>query len=282
MQNEEGRHTPGNDAFRTIFEALPPLDSPEYFEHLRMAAAQELPAQVLVRAYRQLSAARRTEAAHATLERLLGHDEKYGYLKAVRFLAKSFAARGYYFFDTEDLVQATVVEIIKVLPTARGAMAESAWVVFCRQRLVDAWRQLAGRRGERIRAERVEPGLAGESGKTNDPLDNVSGSADGWRAQIMGSQLPWLKDFIRETIESINDPVTRLVALDQFGDDRSRISSGTSASGKPPLTEQLGVSRYAISRALKRARLRLAAALLASKDHDIDLDWLRALYRDLD
>jgi hypothetical protein len=278
MNKGETRPQENIDRFREIFEALPRLGSPEYLEYLRTADASALPAQVLVRAYRQLALAGMDDAAKSTLARLLGQEDKYGYLSPVRLFAKDLLTRGYYSFDEKDLLYATVAEMVKVLPTPRGAMAETAWVTFCRQRLVDAWRQFAGRRGERVRPDRVEPSPDRDSGEMVDPLDQIDESRMLLSVHVRESKLPWLEAFIRETAAKIADPLTRAVAEDQFGDDPSPISSGTSDSGKPPLTEQLGVNRFKIKRALDNARARLAAALLASKDHDLDLEWLEKLF----
>src|SRR5688572_17896982 len=51
-----------------VFERLPPLGSEEYLQHIRGAATQDLPSEVLVRAFRQLPP--ESAAAKITLERL--------------------------------------------------------------------------------------------------------------------------------------------------------------------------------------------------------------------
>jgi DNA-directed RNA polymerase specialized sigma24 family protein len=266
-------------AFDAIFEALPPLSSPQFIDHLRTASAADLPAQVVARAYRQLCIAGMDDAARAALARLVGNDDKYHYLASVRRLAKHSVARGQYWYDAEDLVQATIVEIVKVLPTPRGALAEQAWVLFSQQRFTDAWRVLNGRRGEKVRGHRVEPSVDAETGELFDPMEETDGAAAEWHVRVQASNVLWLEDFIRETVAKIADPITRQVAEDQFGDDPSPISAGVSAGGKPPLTEQLGVSRFRISRALSNAKARLAGALLAQQDHGIDVEWLRHFLR---
>jgi len=275
----KGEIRPQNiDRFREVFDALPRLGSPEYLTYLETADVATLPAQVLVRAYRQLAQAGMEDAAKSTLARLLGQEDRYGYLIPVRLFARDLLARGHYSFDEKELLYATVAEMVEVLPTPRGAMAETAWVTFCRQRLVDAWRQFAGRRGERVKPDRIEPSKDKDSGETLDPLDQIGESQVLTPVRLSETEMPWLENFIRETVAKIEHPLTRAVAEDQFGDDPSPISSGISESGKPPLTEQLGVSRFAIRRARDNARARLAAALLASKDHDLDLEWLEKLF----
>jgi hypothetical protein len=266
-------------AFDVIFEALPPLGSTQFIDYLRTASAADLPAQVVARAYRQLCIAGRDEAAQATLVRLVGSDNKYHYLASVRRLAKNSIARGQYWYDPEDLVQATIVEIVKVLPTPRGALAEQAWVLFSQQRFSDAWRVLNGRRGEKVRGQRVEPSVDAETGELFDPVEEADGTTAMWHVGAQASKIPWLEDFIRKTVAKIADPMTRRVAEDQFGDDPSPISAGVSSGGKPPLTEQLGVSRFRISRALSNAKALLAGALLAQREHEIDVEWMRQFLR---
>src|SRR5256885_9621899 len=52
-----------SERFDAIFASLPPPGSPEYLAQLRQADAPTIPAQVLVRAFRQLRAAGQEEAA---------------------------------------------------------------------------------------------------------------------------------------------------------------------------------------------------------------------------
>jgi hypothetical protein len=196
-------------AFDAIFEALPPLDSPQFIDHLRTASAAELPAQVVARAYRQLYTAGMDEVAQATLVRLVGSDNKYHYLAAVRRLAKYSVAHGQYWYDAEDLVQATIVEIVKSLSTPRGALAEQAWVLFSQQRFSDAWRVLNGRRGEKVRGQRVEPSVNTETGELFDPVEEADGTTAAWHVGAQASKIPWLEGFIREVVAKIADPLTR-------------------------------------------------------------------------
>ena len=61
---------------------------------LETAAPEELPAQVLVRAYRQLCSAGAEAPARATLERLVASPYRSFYLGSVHKLAKRHVARG--------------------------------------------------------------------------------------------------------------------------------------------------------------------------------------------
>jgi hypothetical protein len=112
----------------------------------------------------------------------------------------------------------------------------------------------------------------------NDPLE-VTGDFIPWHVALRQSKVPWLEDFVRRTVSEFKDPLMRRVAEDQFGPDPSPISAGRSEMDKSPLTEQLGVDRYRISRALKQARAKLFAALIKQKEKELDLDWLRNRYQ---
>jgi DNA-directed RNA polymerase specialized sigma24 family protein len=268
-----------DDIYNRIFTELPPLGSPDYMMMLETVSAGELPAQVLARAFRQLVVSGSEAAANKTLVRLVA-SKKYGYLSAVYHLASQMVTKGQYRYDKEDLIQETISEIVKTLPTPRGELAEKAWVLFSKQRFQDGWRNLNGRRGEKLRGKRVEPTTDEETGDVFDPAEETDGQSAPWHASVEKSKLPWLESFIRRTVLEIADPTIRHVAEDQFSDDPSPISAGKSVSGKPPLTAQLGLSRFQISRALKNAKARLAAALMTQREQEIEIDWLRQFLKD--
>ena len=268
---EAGR--PATD-FDAIFADLPPLDGAKYRELLENAPTSVLPAQVLARAFRQLVAAGSTKEADATLIRLVAHD-RFDYLVIVRKMAGSYVASGNYSFDADDLVQETIHEIVRTLSTPRGSLAETAWVLFIRQRFADAWRNLYGRHGQKDPEGRVEAYVDEKTGEPFDPVEETDGSSAGWHVGCRESDVPWILEFIHRVIEKIPDPLIRYVAADQLGDDPSPISAGRSEGGKLPLTEQLGLHRSKISRALKAAKIRLAADLLRQDEKDIDVEWLK-------
>lgn len=259
--------------FESIFLALPPLGSAEYLDVLDKASVRELPAQVLARAFRQLATAGSDEAAEASLNRLVA-DSRFDYLKAIRGLAKKHSVRSMYAYSAEDLIQEAIMEIVKTLPTPRGAMAEGAWVRFTSQRFEDARRSLYGRDGRKDPSGRVE-GVEIEEGEFSDPVEEVAGGLTNEDLWQNSDYLPWLEEFIRKTVAKIADPTIRRIAEDQFGEDPSPISKGKSNGGRPSLEEQLGLSRYQISRKLRSAKARLAAELLAQKERDIDVEWIK-------
>jgi hypothetical protein len=265
-------------SYETIFAALPPLDSPEYLHLLDTATASELPAPVLAKSFRQLASAGADAAARVTLERLVASSHREAYLLVVRKLARQRVARGQYAYDAEDLFQEAVKEIVRTLPTERGSFAETNWVTFCKHCFEDGWRSLNGRRGEKIRGERVEALTDPASGIVNDPLE-VTGDFIPWHVAVLQSKVPWLEDFVRRTIAEFKDPLMRQVAEDQFSLDPSPISADRTKTGKLPLTEKLGVDRYHITRARDRAQAKLFAALIKQKEKELDLDWLRNRYQ---
>lgn len=106
---------PEGERNERIFAALPKLGSEEYLALLRRVPARDLPAPVLVRAYRQLGSGR---AAEATLERLLLNDATYGYLRPLRRMApRKVSARDW--FSADDLVDPAIGEIALALAGPR-------------------------------------------------------------------------------------------------------------------------------------------------------------------
>lgn len=255
-----------------IFEALPPLGSDEYLHLLRTATTEELPPEVLARAYRELAADGDDEACRETLARLLG--EKNGrpeYLGPLLLLAGRRVPPHQHWQEALDLFQDAVALIIEVLPAPQGRFAERAWAAFCRQRLIDAWRRRQGRRGERKEPARAEP-LPEASGDAPDPFDRQL-EPPPWHASVEPDKQAWLEDFVGRTLGRIADPFIRAVAEDQWLADEPSPISG-SANGKKPLTVQWGKSRFQVHRALGWARAFLFAALEEQKEMEIDLDAL--------
>ncbi|MFN0124570.1 MAG: hypothetical protein ACKV2V_29060 [Blastocatellia bacterium] len=261
--------------FDALESALPPLPSAEFMRLLQTADAATLPAQVLARAYRRALAENLDDAAEAILARLLDQGDPHGYLKTIRFLARKQTPRGQGWHDEDDLFQAAVMEMLKVLRTDRGQLAELAWTRFSQNCFEDAWRIFHGRRGERLRQEFVDPMTDDETGEMIFHVEQTDGADAPWHAGAKQSALPQVEKIIYTTIQSMSDPLMKTVAMDQFGTDPSPISAGRSPGGKAPLTELTGASRFQISRALRNARARLAAALLADPELEFDTQWLR-------
>ncbi|NOT59666.1 MAG: hypothetical protein HOP19_05510 [Acidobacteria bacterium] len=266
--------------FEQLYAALPAFDSPAYLAHIAQADVSELPAQVLARAYRQLLQMDAKAAAEATLERLLDHQNINGYLVIVRHLARRRTPDSQQWHDEEDLFQAAMKEILKVLPTSRGALAETAWVRFCQNCFTDAWRSMHGRRGERLQVEFAQPTQDNETGTYQFHVETTTGDEAPWHAGVTDSELPRVEALVSRTISAINDPFIRAVAKDQFSSAPSPISSAREGKvSKAPLTEQLNASRFQISRALRSAKARLASELINDPQLTLDREWLRAFLR---
>ncbi len=81
QKRSAGLPSPAEQSYEEIFQALPPLGSEEYVAHIRSAPVSLLPAEILVRAFRQLPA--ESEASLVTLQRLFQRraDGSWDYLK---------------------------------------------------------------------------------------------------------------------------------------------------------------------------------------------------------
>lgn len=281
--------------YQALFEQLPPLGSKEYIRLMEDASSASVPPQVLARAYRQLCQASNRAGMEATLERLVQKKN----LRNIRGFVKNKIPPEQGWFLEDDLEQETWKQILKVLPTERGAMAETAWTAFCVQRMIDAWREAFGREGRRLTMkignERVtitkakavasdsEQSIEESFGEENleiNPVEDLGedeaiSSAFSWHVGLKESQIALIEEIIEKTIDKIQEPLLKQIAIDQFGDDPSPISSGTSAGGKPPLTEQTNLSRHQIARRIAVVRRILAGNILANKELKIDKSWLK-------
>jgi hypothetical protein len=256
------------DRNERIFRSLPQLGSSEYMSLLKTATAGDLPAPVLVRAYRQLG---QGAAAEATLARLLVSDD-YGYLRPLENLARRKVSNRDW-FDAEYLVGETIGEIVLALPGPRGVGAEIHWAGFLRHRLIDAYRALNGRKLRRQDPPRVDVREDPESGQRVDPVNLAEDGAAPWHGRVKASDLEWLEEFIERTLNTIADQRIREVALDLFSASPSPIS-GLGGDGQPTLTERFHVDRYMIYRWRRIARAKLLAALHEQDERDIDVSWL--------
>lgn len=281
--------------YQAQFEQLPPLGSEEYIRLMEDANGAKIPPQVLARAYRQLCQAKNQEGMKATLKRLV----QKKHLRRISNLIRNKIPPEQSWFSEDDLIQDTWMQILKVLPTDRGAGAETAWVSFCYQNMIDAWRKNFGREGGRltmkIGGERVTitkaRAVASDSKQVSDepfseesseinPVENLGedeslSSAFSWHVGLKENQIPVIEEIINDTIDKIQEPLLKQIAKDQFGDDPSPISSGTSKNGKLPLTEQIGLSRHQIARRIATVRKTLAGNIFANKELKINVEWLR-------
>jgi hypothetical protein len=268
------RATPESEDERNerLFQALPPLDSPAYLTLLKTASARDLPAPVLVRAFRQLVG---TRGGEATLGRLLTTDATYGYLRPLRRMAEKLVKPGSDWFDPTYLVEHAVSFIAEALAGPRGEGADRAWHRFLRHRLIDAYRDLNGRENGRRDPPRFEPRRDPNTGMRQDPLELVDSDDAPLNGNVGSDSEGWLWNFVQRTLPTvIADPVVLEVALDLFGKDPSPIS-GKGTPHKPAMTVRYGVDRYQIYRWRQVARVKLLRALEEQNEREIDVSWLR-------
>jgi hypothetical protein len=253
-----------------IYRSLPPLGSPTYLSLLKSATSAELPASVLVRAYRRLHP---SPAADATLERLVGHNDRYGYITALYTAARRRTERldGY---SPEDLVYDAIGEIVLTLAGPKGESAERLWVRYLFQCMEEAYRRLVGRFGDGPpkRAEEASD----ERGNGYDPyrsIDAAGGVAIPWQGRVTANNLEWLESFIERTTATIPDERIRAVALDLFSHNPLPVSSDD-PNDSNTLTGRFGVKRFTIYRWQRHARGILRAALERQNEREIDMSFL--------
>lgn len=244
-----------------IFQKLPPLDSVEYLQHLKSARAEELPASVLVRAYRQLPGG---QAADATLARLLSTNREHGYLRtlwaAARRKIKSSDA-----YSTDDLVHDTICEVALTLGGPHGEGAAQNWVSYLLQRMDDAYRRMATR--SKRRGRRVGPLLDEETGEEQELYESVALPRGPYQGNIGGSGLEWLESFIRRTFARIPDQRRREVAFDMMSEHPTSANT---------LAARYGVRRQTIYDWQRAARALLYAALDVQNERpDFDIRFLK-------
>jgi hypothetical protein len=165
----------------------------------------------------------------------------------------------------QDLLQDAIARICGVLPTARGELAERAWLVFCRNAFEDAWRERYGRRGENLRWIREEADCSAE-GEKDDSLYRLSNDESPWRVIWEHEQSERIEAIVASVASSLqDDPFVQEVARAAWGSGQRPKTSGAEVVDRdPPLAGRFpGKSRHQINRALRYVDSRLAAALLA-------------------
>lgn len=255
------------------FQALPPLGSDESVRYLDSAPPQELPPEVLVRAFRQLPAS--GIAARKTLERLFRRlpDGSWEYLgPMVKYARRKASSRK---TDYEDLMQDGLTRILRVLSGKRGQRAQTAWNAFCRQEIVDAWRERYGRRGERcIPEDQVE--LSDD--RPVDPLDCVEVPA--WHVSLQATSIQRIEEIAEQAIARIPDDFVRQLARTVwFRNLRPKVSGNGSGEQESLTSLYPEKSRFQLMRALREADAQLAAALLTDPAMDFSPDIQALLHR---
>jgi hypothetical protein len=254
------------EQIQSAFATLPPLGSPEFIERVKTAQSEELPPEVLARAYRQLPAG--CEASQITLKRLLnvstnGQSE---YLRPLISRARRLAGRRNP-EDYKDYLQDTLTRILRLLPTDRGKYAEQSWHAFCIARAKDAWRERNGRRGERKSLENeLDENSVGENGK----FPGFSNRADK-RGFVPPDQVERIESVRKRVLSGIRDSFIREVAEAAWSADKRPKQSGDSNSSLKARFPKK--SRDQIGRALRYADAQLAAALLNEPHFQLEEIW---------
>lgn len=239
------------------YRALPPRDSRDYLDHLREASVEELPAQVLVRAYREAAANGWEEPRKRTFERLVRETNgRFDHLGPLIRKMRSLMHPDEFERDRHDVLQETFVEMLRVLPTPRGEYAEKAWHRFAEQCLIEARRAQEGRRGERAGPKISEPVWTG--GRWTDPVDEALAAGSSPNEPDVD-----VEALLTDVISRMADPLIRDVGADQWlsGDPSPISGKQRSAKGKPSLEVRLGVSRDRVVRAADAVLARIIAEM---------------------
>lgn len=271
MSKNHNNGPSGTNQIDEVFQALPPLGSADYIEHILNADKRDLPPEVLARALRQLPPTSR--AFDVTLARLFKRSGKtWEYFRPVAAKARRMAVGMH---DYKDVLQDAFCRILQTLPTKRGEFSETAWHAFCRQEAIDAWRKRFGRREEHLpKEDAVGAGdIDGEAASDEAPeyvfeLDVLPS----WHVKICDGNHERIEQTARMVVDKMPDGFVRDVATRAWFDDKRPKISGTAKGDAMPLTELFpGKSRHQIQRALRHADAQLAAALLAHGE----IDWSR-------
>jgi DNA-directed RNA polymerase specialized sigma24 family protein len=273
-KNQTAKGSAGTKTARTneeVFQALPPLGSDAYIEHISKATTRELPPEVLARALRQLPP--KSCGYEATLERLLRRKGKgWDYFGPLVAQARRMVVGTH---DHDDVLQDAFTRILQVLPTTRGELSERAWRAFCRREANDAWRARFGRRKERLPKEQaIEAGESVDNGEDESSEDIFDvANLPPWHVKICEGDSQKIEQMALKVLEEIPDDFVREVASRAwFQNKRPKISGATKADAAPLTTLFPGKSRHQIQRALRHADSQLAAALLANEEIDCTKD----------
>ncbi|HEV2149798.1 MAG TPA: hypothetical protein VGR37_20530 [Longimicrobiaceae bacterium] len=238
-----------------LFQALMRLDTPALVHHVRTARRDDLPAPVLARAYRELLAQGRNEAAEAAIERLFGGElgdppSGVGKPEYMGWLLRTAAKHSTNWQEALDLYQAALGKIARALVRTQGANAHTAWKAFCYQRLIDAKRERDGRRGERVEP----PHVSLESEDSINPVERALGFS--FQGSVAPDREEEMMGFLQACMERVEDPLVREVGLAQFFNGPPVPISGRDpyGLGLKPLTERLGLTLDQVNRLKRKAR----------------------------
>ena len=266
--------------FAAVFDALPPLDSDAFRSLIRSASLDDLPAQVLLRAFVELDG--RGPSADLILNRLLevwGPDDDpgphaKGYLAHVYARAERRVEDAPSPYSAAEYVSETGRQILRALRTEckharkHGVQCRiENWYRFCEHRFLDALNVLDGKVNKKTRQRtKVARLRALPDPTTGQPVvENVGGDGAAWHGNSGPSvslvESEDLVSFLRSALAASDDELMVAVAEHLwFGDDPPPISN-PDADGRPPLTEILGTTRDKVRHARDRARRLIRAAV---------------------
>lgn len=266
--------------FETTYDALPPLDSDEFRVLLRTAPLDDLPAQVLVRAYVELGG--QGVSAKLVLTRLLEAWEAHedpgphvkGYLAHVHAMATRRCEDGPSPYSLSEYISETGCQILRALRTECKHASKTGercritnWYIFQEHRFQDALDKLDGKPNKN---DGVRPKVARLRAlphpETGEPLvESLGGDGAPWH--VAAGPTPAdvdakdLLEFLRYELRRAKDPLMEGVAEHLwFSGDPPPISK-PDKDGRPPLTKILKTTRGKIRHACDRARALIRAAV---------------------
>ncbi len=242
-----------------IFRELMQLDAAAMVARMRTAPREELPAEVLARAYHVLIRDGAGDLAEAAITRLfgsgpgdpLGGTDGPEYMRWLLVECQyRLPARWSRWRDPADLYQSTLLQILRKLRRPGGANAHTAWKAFCGDRLVDALRE---------RSRKKDPpqvGLEAQDPVTGDSLNLADTVEDfPWSGSTESDLEEGLMAHMRARMEAVEDSRVREIGLDQFFGDPSPVDERKDPSDpRVPLTERYGLDRFQVFRLKKKAK----------------------------
>jgi len=232
-----------------LFTALMAFDRRELIQHVRTTPKDQLPAEVLARAYRDLWLADRVEEADAVAARLFGvrlEDPPSGvgdpeYMRWLLVHCEKRVSLKSVWRAADDLYQSACMQIVRALRGSQGAQAHTAWRAFCFDRLYDAMRQRT-RKDPHVVGLEVQDAGTGETRSLADMAESHP-----WQGSAAPDQEEALMAVLRERLEQVADPVVREIGLDQFFGDPSPVDTpDPDRPERPPLTEKYGLTRFQV------------------------------------
>ena len=282
MPDDSSRRTRLLQHFETVFDALPPLNSEAFRTLLRSASIDDLPAQVLLRAYVVLGG--QGPSARLAATRLLDawdvHEDPgphaKGYLAHIHTMAERRVEGAASPYTAVQYVSETGRQILRAMrrecahAQATGARCRiTNWFRFCEDRFKDALNALDGKRNKKTKERtKVARLRALPHPVTGQPVvENLGGDGAPWHVSagptLADIETEDLLAFLRRVLRSTHDALMVDVAEHLwFSADPPPISK-PDADGREPLTDTLNTTRGKIRHACDRSRALIKAAVLA-------------------